>query len=257
MECTPLYLATFYGCYRKMNLLLMYGANVNKLCLRENSYGSPLHVAAAKDRLDLADLLISYGSQLNLKNALQCTPLQLNINLLSRSDVVQYLVYHGAQVNGVDQWGYTVLAACIRNMRLDCEHLSRLFVYAGYKLWIDQWLRPQNKRYAIVLPESLRRPPNDEGDDDDGEFHVPDIPIPRGRVQDLCDWLLRKQNNPHHLVDVCRISIRQHIQDAMEGRSIVSCVDSLPLPQQLRDFVLFRPWLNIPAITPKEKYSKD
>ncbi len=225
VDCSVLYLATFYRCYHKMDILLLYGADGNQSGARDNSYGTPLHVVAAKDRMDLAELLIQHGVKLNIPNALQCTPLQLNINMLSKSQVAQLLVYHGAQCNGVDKWNLTLMASCIRNMRLDCELLAKLFVYAGYNLNKDHWLRPLEMRNSI------------EADD------ILDVPIPPGRVQRLCDWLRERQQNPLHLVDICRISVRDVVRRASSESSIVQPVQCLPLPNALKDFLLLKDFM--------------
>ena len=222
IECNPLYLATFYGCSRKAQILLLYGADCNKYCMRENGYGTPLHVVSAKDRTDLAEMLIEHGADLSMTNSLQCTPLQLNINMLSKSDVAQLLVYHGVAVNGVDKWNLTVMASCIRNMRLDCEKLARLLVFAGYDLKQDVWLKPRHLR--------------SEADSSD----IPDVPIAEGRVRRLCDWLWQRQCNPSHLVDLCRICIRQVLTKSCGNKSVVPHIMCLPLPGPLKSFLLLK-----------------
>lgn len=222
IQCSPLYIATFYRCIRKVETLIKYGADVNSSCIREHSYGTPLHTAAYRDDLDTSKLLIAHGAKLNERNALECTPLQLNITAQAKSDIAQLLIYHGASLEGVDKWNYPLLAACIRNMRLDCELLAKLMVYAGYDLHKEHWLKPAHLR---AIEDST---------------DTPDVPIPHGRVERLCDWLRKRLFSPLKLSDLCRISVRHSLSDGSGGRSIVPGVHELPLPSPLKKFILLK-----------------
>ena len=233
LQASPLYLAAFYGCLRKMEILLLYGADVNKICRRETSYGTPLHIAAARDQVQMAQLLILHGAQLDICNALDCTPLHLNLNSMIKSSIAQHLVYHGASVDGRDKWEYTMLAACVRNMRLDCEQLCKLFVYSGCDLNKEDWLKP-------LGPE----------EDVDSDLEDADhIPIPSGRMEELCDWLREQQMNPLSLSELTTISIRKQLSCSSQNRSIVNSVMSLPLPPALKDVVLLRDFVDL-TVTP-------
>lgn len=234
IECPPLYLASFYGCVQKVNILLSYGANVNKLCERESSYGSALHIAAMKDRYELSDCLISSGAKLSLHNGLSYTPLNLNINAHSKSDVASLLLYHGAETDGLDKFNYTVLGSIIRNMRFDCEVLAKILVNIGYDLGQDLWLSP-----AWL---------NDSETEEDSIEH-PHISIPSGRISKLCDWLREKQCNPLELSQLCRIAIRRHLSLVLEGRSIVRSIFRLPLPVSIKDYIALGNIVEIKKIT--------
>lgn len=223
IQCSPLYIATFYRCIRKVEMLLTYGADVNISCNREHSYGTPLHTAAYRDDLDMSKLLIAHGAKLNERNALECTPLQLNITAQAKSDIAQLLIYHGASLEGVDKWNYPLLAACIRNMRLDCELLAKLMVFAGYNLRKEHWLKPKHLRGA-----------------NQPDCDIPDVPIPHGRVERLCDWLRRQLFSPLKLSDLCRITVRECLSVGSEGRSILPGTESLPLPNPLKNFILLK-----------------
>ena len=222
IACPPLYLAAFYGCLTKVQMLILYGADPNNLCERESSYGSALHIASLKDRLPLAELLIENNVQLNRVNGSSYTPLQLNMTAHNRSAIASLLIYHGADMSGRDKYEYTLMASCIRTIRLDCESLARLMVYAGYDLNPDHWLRPIDVQSQLL----------EEGED------IPNISIPSGRVQQLCDWLHQQQTNTLSLLDLCRISIRKELCDANGGRSIVPAIGKLPLPTAIKDFLL-------------------
>ncbi len=244
IQCVPLYLAAFYACLDKVEMLLMYGAEVNYFCERESSYGTPLHIAAIKDRPRLAELLISHGASLNWSNALGYTPLQLNMNSHSKSDIASMLIYHGADLRGVDKFNYTLLAACIRNMRLDCEKLAKLLIFAGYNLNHDLWLMNNEERllWFQTLPDSRS---SIHGNEENGEAPqtsqvIPNIPIPAGRVQQLCAWLRQRQIKPGTLMELCRTVIRRAISVSVQGRSVQPGISLLPLPNAIRDFLLLR-----------------
>lgn len=228
IECSPLYLASFYGCNTKVELLLSHGANIDQCSERESSYGTALHIAAVKDRSALACLLISLGAKLALRNGQQYTPLQLNINTHSSSEIALLLIFHGANMDGVDKFGYTVLGACIRNMRLDCERLARLAVCAGYDLRQDKWL------HLMDNDHTTREATQCEISD------IPEIPIPSGRVLKLCRWLRLRQANASALTDLCRIVIRKVLSTSVDGCSIVARVEQLPLPTSVKGFLLLK-----------------
>ena len=216
MDCTPMYLSVFYGCEIKTKLLINNGADINHMSYRENSYGSPLHIASAKELLSMANLLISQGAILDSENNLQLTALQLNIMTYSKSSLAQILIYHGAEVNGFDRFSYSLVAIAIRDLRLDCESLARVMVYAGYNLQHDTWLYPDQSQQPSLIT----------------------VPIPYGRVRTLCDWLRTVQTNPLPLYDLCRISTRAHIKFMTSGCSIVESISHLPLPNTVKDFLL-------------------
>ena len=222
IACPPLYLAAFYGCLRKVEMLMLYGADVDNLCERDSSYGSALHIAAVKDRLPLAELLIKHNVLLNQVNGAGYSPLELNMSVLNQSSIAPLLIYHGARMSANVSGDYTLLATCIRAIRLDCESLAKLMVYAGYNLNRDHWLRPRE-----VQSQLLER----------GEV-IPNIAIPSGRVERLCDWLHLQQTNPLSLADLGRIRIRESLAENRDGKSIVPSIAKLPLPSAIRQFLL-------------------
>ena len=217
MDRTALYIAIFYGCEQKANLLIYNNADINQLALSDTRYGGPLHIAASKELISIAKLLIARGAILDSKNSQQLTALHLNIMSFSKSTLAQVLIYHGADVNGFDEYNYSLIATAIRDLRFDCESLARLFVYAGYDLHQDTWLDPESNDSSSIS-----------------------VPIPHGRVRTLCDWLRSVQVNPLSLYAICRIKIRNHVKTVVKGRSIVKHVTLLPLPQPIREFLLLK-----------------
>ena len=119
------------------------------------------------------------------------------------------------------------MGTIIRNMRLDCEHLTKLLVYAGYDLSKDEWLQP---------PEFRNNTTNSEN-------YSVKIPIPHGRVENLCNWLRNKQQNAERLANLCRISIRKSLRIKQNGCSIVESISLLPIPSSLKHFILLKEWM--------------
>jgi len=260
-ECSALYLSTLYGCTANVDVLLLHGASVNSGCSTSGGHGSALHVAAYKDRLELASLLIAHGACINHVNAPGVTPLQLNVAVHSRSEIAALLVYHGARMDGRDRNGRTLLATCIHNLRLDCESLAVLMVQAGYDLRHDLWLDPDyspqrlpntdlDATAAANDPTSGTRQSSRSGlrnRSDPGSRAraetvsvVPPVTIPQGRVRRLCDWLRVKQETPRSLSETCRTVLRRHLSECNGGRSIVPSIYHLPLPTAIKNFVLLK-----------------
>lgn len=226
---SPLYLAALYGCEIKAEVLVHYGASVNSGSGRDSRYGSALHVAAYKDRLDLACVLVRNGAKINHPNMAGLTALQLNLMTHSKSEIAALLIYHGARLNVKDWNGLTLLATCISRLRLDCESLAVLMVQAGYNLNQELWL----------IPEELR---SDYSTNHDATLitSVSEVAVPDGRVRRLCDWLRKKQLSLRSLSELCRTVIRRHISRCVGGRTIVVNVKKLPLPKALINFLLLK-----------------
>lgn len=219
----PLYMAAFYGCETKVSDLITYGANVDYLCLPDNSYGTALHIAAIKDNYGIANALVRSGALLDIQNSLGYTALQLNINTRSRSQIAELLIVHGASTSTIDYFRFTLLASCLRTTRLDCESLAPLMVYAGYKLWPDDWL--------AINTSSLPGPSE--------KMHL-EVELGKGRIRRLCDWLREMRHNTLPLKCLARIAIRQQLTQCTRQHTIPSSIRCLPLPPQLIDFLLLK-----------------
>jgi len=265
-ECSPLYLSALYDCTSNVEVLLRHGASVNSGCSTAGGHGSALHVAAYKDRLELASLLVAHGACVNHVNAPGVTALQLNVAVHSRSEIAPLLVYHGARMDGRDRSGRTLLATCINNLRLDCESLAVLMVQAGYDLRHDLWLDPDYSHHQRLVDSdqdasasrpaatdaaSVTRPSSRSGirsrsdpasrSTRPGLSSVePSVTIPEGRVRRLCDWLRAKQETPRSLSEACRVVLRRHLSECTGGRTIVPSIYRLPLPTAIKNFVLLK-----------------
>lgn len=258
-ECSALYLSSLYGCTANVEVLLRHGASVNSGCSTAGGHGSALHVAAYKDRLELASLLVAHGACVNHVNAPGVTPLQLNVAVHSRSEIAPLLVYHGARMDGRDRNGRTLLATCIHNLRLDCESLAVLMVQAGYDLHHDLWLDPDYSHHSNQDAFDSRPVANDPTPDTRPSSRsgirtrsdpasarsgtssvVPAVTIPEGRVRRLCDWLRAKQETPRTLSEACRVVVRRRLSECNGGLTIVPSIYRLPLPTAIKNFVLLK-----------------
>jgi ankyrin repeat protein len=129
---SALYLASMSGLTRKVDYLLLNGANVN---VTDILMFTPLHHAANPE---IIDLLVQHGADVNAKDSMGNTPLMTasnvknedalirhgaNVNIsnnlgktklhiaaeLNNKDVASYLIYHGSYINAKDKDGNTPL----------------------------------------------------------------------------------------------------------------------------------------------------
>lgn len=77
---TPLHFAVQVGALDISRLLIARGAHVN--CLA--SIGTPLHIAATRDEVKIAELLVNAGCDLNMMNGFDLTALQVALHYRSR-----------------------------------------------------------------------------------------------------------------------------------------------------------------------------
>ncbi len=74
---------------------------------------TPLHLAASNSHVDLTELLLEYGANVNAKNVYG----QISLHIAAekgKKEVVEFLIAHNANINERDDWGVTPLnkAAC-------------------------------------------------------------------------------------------------------------------------------------------------
>lgn len=99
---TPLHTAIQSGNKELVNKLLDMGANVNA----EDKTVSPLHLAVSSGDIDLATRLINSGAKLEAQTPSGSTALHWSKDI----KMTQFLVGKGANVNAVDESGYTPLS---------------------------------------------------------------------------------------------------------------------------------------------------
>ena len=251
---SPFYLACLYGCSKKIEIFLKHGANPNPNEKDQTKssdwggYGSALHIAAYKDFLQLAIVLVNAGANLNLKNSAGLTPLQLNISVRCKSMIAALLIFHGAFINDkmpirIDNSmsltnihdGMSLLSKIISTPRLDCESLAILLVQVGYNLNQDYWLIP-----GIDLDDPLL---------DSSPQGIHDLVIrlksnvsspAEKRVSKLCKWLRDHQQSVRSLKEICRTTIRDRLVVCNNGKSIISNISKITLPISLKNYLLLK-----------------
>ena len=88
--------------------------------------GTPLHVAAGFNSVDVLEYLISQGADVNAKSMCGCTPLHTAALWNPNVDVVQYLISMGADVNATSKFGDTPLYQAVIALHDGVEVLQYL-----------------------------------------------------------------------------------------------------------------------------------
>jgi ankyrin repeat protein len=92
---SPLHLASVYGRFETMQLLIQRGADVSA---RDNTHSTPLHLAACSGRAESIRLLIQHGADVNVQNKSKSIPL----HLVFTSTVSAESVHTRANITGHD-----------------------------------------------------------------------------------------------------------------------------------------------------------
>ena len=90
------------GHLKVAQLLLQYGADVNKL----DYGGTPLHAAIAWNHIEMIELLLENGANVNQPNYRGETPIVFTRNY---PEIIRLLLQHGADINSTDMDGFTPL----------------------------------------------------------------------------------------------------------------------------------------------------
>jgi len=127
-ENTPLHSAAFYGDLEMVQVLLEFGADVNS----KNEYRiTPLYFTLRGHRNDarVARLLIAHGADPNTRNEYGLTPLHW-ASMYGRIEIVRLLIEHGANVEVKDDYGRAPLDVASGKqheeiIKLLSEHLAK------------------------------------------------------------------------------------------------------------------------------------
>ncbi|KAB2031743.1 hypothetical protein ES319_D05G325700v1 [Gossypium barbadense] len=105
----PIHSAASIGNLEIMEILLSKGANVN---VKNDGGRIALHYAASKGWLKIAELLISHGAKINSKDKVGCTPLHRAAST-GKSALCELLIEEGAEVEATDRAGQTPLMSAV------------------------------------------------------------------------------------------------------------------------------------------------
>lgn len=136
----PLNAAVYLEHFEIAKALLEKGANVHEM--EDESGWTALHEAAAKNRIDFAQLLIQYGADVNQEahantergfNDFGDTPLIVAASN-DHLEMVKFLVDHGANINKSDNNGITPLHGAVNN---DCLEVVKYLL--SQKAEVNSW----------------------------------------------------------------------------------------------------------------------
>jgi ankyrin repeat protein len=123
---TALGLATFFGNFQVVKQLLDKGANPNTAS--NNSFKvAPIHSACAISAVDLAELLINHGANVNAKQMNGVTPLHSAAHI-GQTKLAKLLIDHGADIHAKTDNGQTPL---LMAMEKNFQEMAELLIKHG------------------------------------------------------------------------------------------------------------------------------
>ncbi|XP_041354835.1 ankyrin repeat, PH and SEC7 domain containing protein secG-like [Gigantopelta aegis] len=200
---TPLLLAATEGFSVVVRLLARANCDVN--IANASVRRTPLHILSLKGHADCIDDLIEAGADVNLYDKLFHTPLWYAI-YNKRFDVVKLLLKANSQVDTFQCSKEVPLEACPTSLALSgrMTDVVKLFILTGFD--------HAHLRSCLV------------------DCRVSDL----FQSEDLEGWL-KQANSVLSLKQLCRKWIRHHL-----GRMLMHNLNSLPIPEGLRDFVFLK-----------------
>jgi ankyrin repeat protein len=116
----PLHYAAYGGHVEMAELLVALGADVNA---KGKNNWAPLHIAARDNRKAMVEWLVAHGADINAKDDRGWVPLHFAANN-NHKDAIESLLAHRAKVNDKDDKGYTPLhlAAKCSPYKIDMQY---------------------------------------------------------------------------------------------------------------------------------------
>jgi ankyrin repeat protein len=102
----PLYFAAWRGLPGLVERLII--KRPQQLTQLGGLYGTPLHASVLGGHIEISQLLVARGADINLRCADNWTPLHIAL-YMGRLDITKWLLKHGADVNSQDKHGWTPL----------------------------------------------------------------------------------------------------------------------------------------------------
>jgi ankyrin repeat protein len=140
---TPLHASALRGRIEVAQLLVAHGADINSRSSRPSYERTPLHTASEEGHLEFAEWLLDSGADVNLHDFNQNTPLHLAATR-GRLDLVKVLLKRGAEVQSRGIRGYTPLFSAAEGGNPD---VVRLLLDHG----ADVHIRDNNENNALHI----------------------------------------------------------------------------------------------------------
>jgi ankyrin repeat protein len=119
MNETPLHIASVFGNFEAVKILIESGADVNIL---NNNGSNPLHYAASRGRLDIAKLLVKSGTVLNMHDVTKRNELHFAVVGFINRELIRFLLDAGSFISHDDK-GLSPLDIAVKRNRLDIVQL--------------------------------------------------------------------------------------------------------------------------------------
>jgi ankyrin repeat protein len=120
---TPLHVAARHNSVDMVTLLLKNGAKIDA---RNRELATPLALAAWRGSLDAAKVLLAKGADIEARNVRGQTPLFYAVVGPNAVNLVPFLIEHGAEINVRDTAGITALDLAIRHDRKPASEILRV-----------------------------------------------------------------------------------------------------------------------------------
>jgi ankyrin repeat protein len=121
IDALQLYGAATYGDAALAELLIDRGAHLDDLTGGE----TPLHSAIGENHIDVAELLIGRGANVNIRNTSARTPLHFLASLADEEKLAELMIKHRAEINPRDKNGMTPLGFAVNKGRVHVAEALR------------------------------------------------------------------------------------------------------------------------------------
>jgi ankyrin repeat protein len=119
MNETPLHIASVFGNFEAVKILIENGADVNIL---NNNGSNPLHYSASRGRLDIARLLVKSGAALNVSDVTKRNELHFAVLGIINKELITFLLDRGSFIS-FDSKKLSPLEIAVMRNRLDVVQL--------------------------------------------------------------------------------------------------------------------------------------
>lgn len=243
---TAIYYAVQGGSWVMVRTLLEHGACFSKI---DNFKYAPLHMAVISDRKGVAELLLEWGAEVDVRSDDNGTPLMLvcaTTGLKERKAIIEVLLKHGADVNAHSPYlSYTdaclsPLTEYIKNNRTDIEYdVIHLLIRHGAKVTLRGDMTVFRMKDPFGILNHILHVEHDK------ELFL--LLLNAASTYDLSDidkaemlmasdkrLVKDKGRNPRELKHLIRLLLRNSLTPHLPEK-----VNDLPLPKIIKSYLLF------------------